>query len=147
MPAHRVAVSLSIFLKLGSEDGMALRPTWEVKNSGMGVGATGRVEGHMSLERHGRPWDRGQNRGRLVFGWNTCRRAVLEISEAGKLGRRRARWAVEVCLGHKDIYTPGSPSGGASLYHSPSHSASFPQITWTSSNKSSSLIPLIALPT
>lgn len=54
MFVYRVVVSLFIFLKLGSEDGMVLRFIWEVKNSGMGVGVIGRVEGYMFLERYGR---------------------------------------------------------------------------------------------
>lgn len=46
MSTNNVAVVLSTFLKLESEDGMALRPTWEVKDDGgMGMGA------HVSLEK------------------------------------------------------------------------------------------------
>lgn len=47
---NKVAVVLSIFLKLRNDNGMALKPAWQVKEDG-GMG----LRAHVSLEKNGHP--------------------------------------------------------------------------------------------
>lgn len=81
-----VLYSFIYFLKLGSEDGMALKPTWEVKDGG-GMG----MEAHVSLgEWPPFLWPCTQEvvLGRAGLQSEDCQ-AISEDLKGGKLGRMR----------------------------------------------------------
>lgn len=54
--ANHVAIVLPIFLKSGNEDGVVLKPTWEVKDNG-GMGVRTCVLGEWPPMTHRQSWE------------------------------------------------------------------------------------------
>lgn len=142
-----VAVVLSIVLKLGNEDDMALKPTWEVKDDGgMGVGT------HVLGEECPSVTQRDSWVG-LVLGQKTSRGHFWRPQEPGKPGRMRDDGPEKEGHGEPLRFAlgPGCLRGRPSRVHRstspPSPFCPFPQNLMDKFLNNSFLIPFLTLPT